>query len=51
MKSQSNDETVTGDDRCSACPEEGEEGVIKLLTGYDLYLMHKRLVDLEAELG
>lgn len=46
-----NDET---EDRCSACPpREGEEGepILKPLTGWELYLMHKRYVDKEAEQG
>jgi hypothetical protein len=50
MKSHDNED----EDRCSACPpREGEEGegVVKPLTGYDLYLFHKAVVDKEAAEG
>lgn len=50
MKSRAS-ENNKDDDRCSACPSEEGESAIKPLTGFDLYLMHKRLVDQEAELG
>lgn len=38
---------LEGDERCSACPSEDDEGegVVKPLRGYDLYLMHKYLVE------
>jgi hypothetical protein len=55
MKSRDND-TNKDEDRCSACPsQEGEEvdgePLLKPLTGWDLYVMHKYYVDKEAELG
>jgi hypothetical protein len=50
MKSRDND-TKKDEDRCSACPGEDDELVIRPLTGYDLYLFHKKIVDKEAELG
>lgn len=55
-KKSQHDETAQDDDRCSACPpQEGEdeydEPLLKPLTGFELYLMHKYIVDKEAELG